>query len=267
MSNFEPNPADSGYTDVLVSFVDVLGFSQLVKSRSCAEIASVIDMMQWVNADSQSNFVRVMNFSDSAIRLTSTAERGALFFELIALVHAQLEMAAKGVFLRGGVTVGGVHWSDQTIFGPGFIEAYRLESEFATYPRIVVSPKALDALKASKLLPAPHHSIEMEFGYVMGLLRRGSDGVWFVDYLKAALSEMDEPDLYGEYLKKHKSGIVDMSAAGKGEVSSISIKANWLGMYHNEVLGEFTDESLESLGYSREDLRITADDVPTLFFP
>ena len=53
--------------------------------------------------------------------------------------------------LRGGITCGNVIIDGDIMFGPGIIEAYKLESEEARYPRVVVSEKVreLSELKDS----------------------------------------------------------------------------------------------------------------------
>jgi len=51
-----------------------------------------------------------------------------------------LDLLRQGVLTRGGITKGLLYHSSNIAFGPALIEAYRLESEVAVYPRVVLDP-------------------------------------------------------------------------------------------------------------------------------
>lgn len=42
--------------------------------------------------------------------------------------------------MRGGITLGDLFLDDLLVWGPGLVRAYKLESNFAIYPRIVIDP-------------------------------------------------------------------------------------------------------------------------------
>ena len=50
----------------------------------------------------------------------------------------QMVMMSKGFFVRGGVSVGSYYADKNIIFSKGLINAYKLESEKAIYPRILI---------------------------------------------------------------------------------------------------------------------------------
>jgi hypothetical protein len=104
-------PADIIYRRALVTFIDILGFRELVASRSPSEVREIIRQVQSFGtqadhdldeevSDDEVNWTRTFAFSDSIIRIRpfdSDFRAGALFQETLALVHMQGELADLGV--------------------------------------------------------------------------------------------------------------------------------------------------------------------------
>lgn len=263
------------YETGIVSFVDILGFSSLVSQRECREIAAILDKFQRFTGDDggerHAYSPTIMSFSDSVIRIRHIEHRsnvefpiGHLFHELIDLLHAQGELLWQGVLIRGAITVGHISVSENRIFGPAFIEAYQLESRFAVYPRIIVSPRSLHAQAVDGRLVPDHHTPEVEQGYVRSLLRQGEDGIWFIDYLRAFAGELDHPDYYPEYLSRHREAIL-RAGITEDTVSPLAVKYAWLATYHNSVVNELPEEWFNHYDINREELTISPSDLPILF--
>ena len=164
------------YEERLVAFIDILGFKEIVKQSekdpSKVElIYSVLNYLKnweisknWdlklveIEEDAQKrgleNFdirgkTNSTSFSDSIVvsvkvdnnvnEMTSTlivnlANIGAILFE-------------QGILFRGGLTIGNIiHNENGTVFGQGLIDAYKLESSSAKYPRIILSDKLISKL-------------------------------------------------------------------------------------------------------------------------
>jgi hypothetical protein len=164
------------YEERLVAFIDILGFKEIVKlsenDPSKVElIYSVLNYLKnweisknWnlklveIEEDAQKrgleNFdiigkTNSTSFSDSIVvsvkvdnnvnEMTSTlivnlANIGAILFE-------------QGILFRGGLTIGKIiHNENGTVFGQGLIDAYKLESSSAKYPRIILSDKLISKL-------------------------------------------------------------------------------------------------------------------------
>lgn len=211
---------------------------------------------------------KVVTFSDSVIRSQNIDYQphriGILFYEILGVLWAQLELAFQGILIRGAMTIGEVASSSNRIFGPGVVEAYELESQIAQYPRIVVSSKALRMLDESDILIAEHHSRQTEKEWVKELLRLDSDGIWFVDYLRASESEIGDPHKYGILLRKHRNLIAKNLRSTK--ISPLDIhKYTWLAQYHNSTIDKFNDESLKHYRTTKEKLKVPVNALKPLY--
>jgi hypothetical protein len=211
------------YRPSIVTFIDVLGFRSIVGRKSANEIYQIVkrvqrhagstdeDVVREFGLVDEANWTRCVFFSDSIVRVRpfdGEYRDGSLFHEIIDLVHAQAELAHQGIFIRGGLTVGEIHQSNDVIFGPAMVRAYDLESSFANYPRIVIDPDVFKALRSDQRLHAEHHDVAQEMKYIKGLVRKGDDGLYFIDYLGAFRNEMDDYEAFPEYLADVKKEIV-----------------------------------------------------------
>jgi hypothetical protein len=127
------------YDKSIVTFIDILGFSEFVKAKTYAEVKAVVGavtkfvMPSRVEEDGKNESFepKAIQFSDSVIRVrpiesgaNAKYQIGIFFDELMALVHAQGELANLGIFVRGGVAAGEVFIENNTVFGPAFINAH-----------------------------------------------------------------------------------------------------------------------------------------------
>jgi hypothetical protein len=147
------------YRTAIVTFVDILGFRELVRSRDALQLFDLIQEIRSTAGQgdeppggdsSEINWTRVHAFSDSVVRVRtydSDFREGALFYELLDLVHAQTELAGKGILIRGAMTAGQIYTSADLAFGPAFVRSYDLESSLANYPRIVIDPQLIRAVR------------------------------------------------------------------------------------------------------------------------
>ena len=175
---------------------------------------------------------------------------GAIFYEALNLVHAQADLINQGVFVRGGMTAGPIYAEGTNVFGPAFVRAYELESNFANFPRIVVGPEVFRELRSNNRLAedVPH-----DVHYLRRLLRRGDDGLWFIDYLKSIRREMDDPQGHPDFVLRHKAMIV--TNAAKAVSLRTLQKYLWLATYHNQVCNEL---------YQAPELLVLQSDMPSL---
>jgi len=240
------------YRECIVTFCDILGFSELVKNQPALVIENKLDAVTRhtkLPPDMAAVFEAAsFHFSDSVARilpLDSEANQrgvGLVFYELLDLVHAQMELVRHGVFLRGGVTAGQVSYTSEQLFGPGMVRAYELESQIAVYPRIIVDPALIAAVATNSSLRKDTHDPMEEGRYVKSLLRRDADGIWFVDYLYAGRSEANSPAHFLRMLSDHKAAIEQQLARG-GQLTRTTAKHTWLAHYHNAVVDQLEGEA------------------------
>src|SRR5258708_10156609 len=119
------------YSDHVITFIDILGFKNLVANESAETIGAVLGRLQEMTQSS--DYERLVMgrgtiaFSDTIVRASAlqtpsgdAARYGILFHELLNLVHAQINLILNhGVFLRGAVSFGKAFHEGTMIYVPG----------------------------------------------------------------------------------------------------------------------------------------------------
>lgn len=261
------------YRQAVVTFLDIMGFGDLVKTADAPKIKGVLDIVARFTKGDLHDFdafgPTTIAFSDSIVRIRyidgKNAEypMGHVCDEVIDMIHAQGELIKHDIVLRGGITSGHIYFDGTTVFGPALVRAYELESKAALYPRVVVDPITLNAMKTDKRLGYYHHTRDTDRRYLRNLLRRGENGRWFVDYLWAIVGELDDPDLEIEVLKDHKQLVLNRLKDSKIRLAALD-KILWLATYHNRRIASLPNKWFSHFGVSRTELRITTNELPEL---
>lgn len=264
------------YQRSIVTFIDILGFRDIVNKKSAHEIDDILNILNRVAAPSRSEEHQdpydptVLSFSDSIIRVRNLETDdniafpiGHLFHEVNSLVHIQMDLITRGVLIRGGVSIGPTRVAKDRIFGTAFIKAYELESKFAASPRIIIGPELINAVDTDVLVVNENHTADEERGYLKKQLAKGDDGLCYVDYLRASRLELDDPDYYLEFLRKHKKLIVTQGGE-HSTLSSVSSKYIWLASYHNKVISELREEYFAHYSLDKSELLITQAELSAL---
>jgi hypothetical protein len=198
-------------------------------------------------------------------RLTAIKSGGTganAFRELLDVVHLQDHLLGRRILARGAVTLGNVAWRTDLVVGAGLSEAERL-CTLADVPRVIVDPRLLQEVENNENLR--DHPILTELGYIRKLLRQDADGQWFVDYLRAMSSEVDEPELYPDFLAEHRL-VVEQRLKACVTLDPTSRALTWLWSYHNQVVEEcFRRKAISSA--RREHLRLPAQSPFVYVFP
>ncbi|WP_250479641.1 MULTISPECIES: hypothetical protein [unclassified Caballeronia] len=197
------------YETRIVLFLDFLGFRELVDrtTREPGALARIVEAMEVIGKIGSDNrdvleSQRITQFSDSVVVSYLVTERSAVFWLLLEIALHVIRLAEMGFLVRGGVTVGQLYHSSRHVMGPAMNEAYRLESQVAKYPRIVVDPKMLTVARRARNLDNSAHEEE---AYVRAFLTPDLDGHLFLDYVSWE-SVVDvvggDNEFYGDYLGK-----------------------------------------------------------------
>ena len=209
------------YEDKLVAFIDILGFTSLVKSMHTNpevhdRLLYALKLIKSRKAPELSDVtgykIEVSVFSDSIALSTNCDNLWGLIWSCGSL---QAEILKVGVLTRGGISKGKTFHEDDILYGEGMINAYRIESKAAIYPRIVIDPILIS---------------ELNEGLRYYSLRQDSDSLWFInpfsfnaiiDGAEALAADGNDPhELYLEELGSH----IDK---GKAEAKTVDQVSKW----------------------------------------
>ena len=274
------------YEKCIVSFIDILGFRDLIKNSEVSEVNKIhnaISLLKKVTRPPESddnenpelmydtgmlNSTYCQSTSDAVIRVAAFDRKAnpqfgtrpntdALFYELDDLLRAQVSLVEQGILVRGGISIGEVYIDRQgnnPIFGPGLVRAYELESKEAIFPRLVIDDKLLD----DKLLEEFKNNPKLtQFGAddyaareLFSFLRTGDDGIVFLDYVKAAQENCKDFAGYLQFLGHHAQLI--KANLENGRDRKVRRKFIWLQRYHNDVIKNWIEEFVTNNNFSKK---------------
>lgn len=142
-----------------VAYMDLLGISDAIKSEDSEDYLNKIynlfdDVNKAVSHTNQNHQrIKVIKkiFSDNII----IAIKKEPFFQditeeikqylLVEIVSYLQLLGLKYFFLiRGGITIGDLYINNDFVYGKGLLESYKLESQNAIFPRIIISENCMD---------------------------------------------------------------------------------------------------------------------------
>lgn len=212
------------YETRLIAFIDILGWTRAIKEKQFDELYDVINKIQ-VRCDSYTEHRRKELEKLEGFRINPMffQVKFSMFSDAIAIsmpisFEARIcntcselirEFILNGFLLRGGVAEGRLFHNEQTIFGDAIVEAYKLESEYAKYSRVMVARRIVDLMKRSD----PTSIIRDHLGeYVVDPFPMLAKGL-----TADALSQMYELDRLVAVIETNLKNIVDLSALQKWE--------------------------------------------------
>jgi hypothetical protein len=134
------------YEDRAIAFIDILGFTELVRSNQVSKILNSLKLirnhLKRIETLPRAP-LRSSTFSDTIVLSSKNDEIGLpyLIYSAAALVA---ELFLRGIFCRGGITNGELYHRSDAIFGQALIEAYYIESRLAVFPRIIVTESIVE---------------------------------------------------------------------------------------------------------------------------
>jgi hypothetical protein len=238
------------YSIALVTYIDILGFKDLIATRSAGAISRIIGVFKKTLRPARyKTKLRALpddeyvNFSDLIVIATPLEKARVapglqLFSQLMRLVFAQSALLAdEGIPIRGAITIGQVAKSWRQLYGPAVVRAYELERDRAKYPRIVIDDMIFKALHG--IPHAWHNDERTDKRYLRDITRRDEDGVLFVDYLSGLNGEFNDPAVYPNFLHKHRA-FIDNNLKTFAHCPKIRRKYQWLDRYHTATLTSLT---------------------------
>ena len=194
------NHKDKSFRDSIVVFLDILGFKNKVQTvRKKNEIKNLFDILFYMNAWNTQNCIntfieekdflnepylkgkkinfdkiqkeiQISYFSDSLVITLPYCNKDFIdkvFLVIRATAYLCSKLAITNNFIRGGITIGKMFHETNIFFGPAFLEAYRLESEIANYPRIILSNQLINLIQNNNI---PY-------------LKTDNDGLIYIDWV------------------------------------------------------------------------------------
>ena len=148
---------ENQYQEYYIAFIDVLGFKELIRKKGCEEICSIYDLIKQFRTiygvfdkdekplvPKEKTHVKIM--SDSVCIYIPADEPYSLYLLCLMCLDFQNRMFEMDppILLRGAITKGLLYSKDDIIFGPGFVEAYLMEENNASVPRIIINKAVID---------------------------------------------------------------------------------------------------------------------------
>lgn len=144
--------------DRIIAFIDILGFKQQtedLQEKSLLDILSPLYFAEVSNYKQKEIYqdigldkfhtTEITFFSDSIVISCDTKHISDLILNVKKMSENFIEY---GLFLRGGIAHGKLYHNGRIVFGPAMNEAYLLESNFAIYPRILISDTVRSLIKS-----------------------------------------------------------------------------------------------------------------------
>lgn len=196
-----------------IAFLDILGFSNMVKSdfesssKNKIYLKKLFNIYNYTSKIQEPNLeLNIIQFSDSVVLSVPFSEEA--FSQFVSIIAKyQYDLFCEDILCRGGIAYGKHFIQEGFVFSNGLIDAYKIENKVAKYPRIVVSTDLIELIYKNKIID----------GNVP--LIKENDDLFFVDFL-------ENRDLIAssENLKK----ILEMN---KYSDVSIKEKHRWLTEY------------------------------------
>lgn len=253
---------DPDYQECIVSFLDILGFRNLIEKLTAREIRQRLEIFRRFSRPDESEkpgkYYGQGIFSDPGHEIVSDAvvrarpirtevRDGPLVLELIDLLHIQMQCVEHGIALRGAVVIDQLHLGpnlEGPLFGPGLVKAYEMETNEVIFPRICIEESAIELLKSDESLLKEGHTLEIELDIIEDFVKTDDSGLYYIDYLKGGLFVLDNDFAeFWNFLEKHK--ILIEAGLSSSSLPKHRRKYVWLKNLHNsriDLLIEQTDE-------------------------
>ncbi|HEX9963815.1 MAG TPA: hypothetical protein VGB04_02395 [Allosphingosinicella sp.] len=237
----KPAAAPPEYEDRIILFIDFLAFKEIVDETEAdpdalRRLIAAMDALAEIGDDRSMDSQRVSQFSDSIVVSYRVDETSGVFWLLIEMAWAVIDLAYRGYLVRGALTRGPLFHTDRHVVGPAMVKAYLMESKEAKFPRVIIDPQLLELAREHR---SEQHTPEEEEGYVRHFMKEDSDGRLFFDYVSwdtvVEYAGADD-DGYGPYLARLSSVI----AKGlSNEEAGVVEKYLWLHRHYQASLDHF----------------------------
>jgi len=215
-----------------IAYLDILGYESHIAKIGVSGLANVLNesikqskemitYFQKANEERSDNYdFDIKVFSDNFFFCTKKDWFGLAL--LSSLVQGGLMLS--GILVRGSICYGEIYFSEDFVCGKGLIDAYKLESEIAIYPRIIIDSSYFDSVEKIST---------SNLDRLQKLSRKSGDGYEFLDYMRRCLGD---DRLVSDFLNVQKKHVEDNLK--ETENNRVKQKYQWLKNYHNSFCKE-----------------------------
>lgn len=153
------------------------------------------------------------------------SELGTLFQ---VLSHLQLTFAKSDIFIRGAISMSELYMDNNMVIGPALIESYKLESEKAIYPRIIMSKDVIEVINKHINYYSDKKSSPQNKTFLVDI-----DGHHFINYLFILFFDYNytKKQVIKELIQ-HKNAIENNLKRHEHDFKLFD-KFSWTAKYHN----------------------------------
>jgi hypothetical protein len=273
---------DEGLKESLVCVIDILGYKELMNYKNSQKGNEVLSMLRKI-------FTKALGYAKNMSQLSGTpkcylkayTDNILIAFPLVKkepfprqfitfnsiITSLYQQFLINDILVRGACDIGEIYVDGDFVFGKSLIEAHKLESKIAKYPRVVLSDKLMKKFKQIYLSPNPpkytgNACDEWDFARNSNkkfLLE--ANGVCFLNYLQLCeLGDLCVADFpiedyslfayHQNFVLKRTQTILSNRKDYKDaeEFNKIIEKYLWLAYYHNYYLNDLINRCEDSSG-------------------
>lgn len=223
------------------AYIDILGFSEkIIKNdltffnsylTTLTEELKHIEYMHDLSGKEGMKSFELKIFTDNFVfghpwfDVYGESELGNIFE---VLSHIQYTFVKSKIFVRGAISVSDLYMDENIVLGPALIESYKLESEKAIYPRIILSNEVVDIVKIHINYYSDKKYSPQNKEYLVDI-----DGFHFINYLFIMFYDHEHPTEYIlKEITEHKN-VVEECLASHIDNYKLFDKYSWVAKYHN----------------------------------
>jgi len=227
--------------DHIVAFADVLGTSPASQDPNEAErfasrLVSLHELLKKPQNSSYDggNSIALKFFSDSIIMSGKLSRKENVSIILNKLAKFQAFFAASGLFLRGGVAIGGHLHTDTIDFGPALVEAVNIEKHIS---------------KDSGKISLSDDLLEYAKHFDFRVMQDKVDGNVFLDFMSCLDSDVLVDRVRQNILRETKK--LEISNENSEGWLKVMAKINWLANYFNFQFPDAEPIPCDCAGYDQ----------------
>lgn len=222
------------YSNKIVFFIDILAFKDMVNKLPPLNICNMLDCIKdcsehkysYKSIDVDYSTRVITRFSDSICISFNYNDPKMLFDVLQNISEMQESCLELEIVLRGGCAIGQAVHNSEHLFGPAVNEAYKLESEVAIYPRIILSQEIVDICVDYSDLNIEQKKYSKE--QIEKYLKKDMDGYYYIDYISLPTTENKSYDMAMWFVEKMQKNRDFIEKGLKNTDVKIKAKYGWL---------------------------------------